>query len=122
MIRSRYSLSLVLLLLLLGALMPQGIVHRDIAHFTHQWDKALHVTAFCVLTLLFAHRKTMKRRVFIGLMLFGLLIEILQILVPSHEISFYDILANCTGIGSGFGLLWLAKKVTSKSATDQVDE
>jgi VanZ family protein len=69
-------------------------------------DKIGHFLAYAVLSLhalaFFQFQK--KKHIFwlvLTLVGYGLLMEILQGFVPGREVSAYDLLANCMGVGIG---------------------
>lgn len=78
-------------------------------------DKLLHFLAFAVLAALaLLIESTWPRRMFwmLGLLLAGLVIELLQKLVPGRSFCWYDMRANTAGIAAAvtvFGLLQLVQ-------------
>lgn len=76
------------------------------------WDKANHMTAFLVLTLLFAlgWRRVRLLRVAVLLAAFGAVIEFSQEIPFLHrDASFDDWFADCTAILVGLGLAALLR-------------
>ena len=75
-------------------------------------DKFGHGLAYFVLMVngFLAFGKKNEARVFLFLVLFGALMEILQGLTPNRETSFLDLFANVTGICLG----WLFVRIFEK--------
>lgn len=73
------------------------------------WDKLLHGGAFFTLAVLAdaAYSATPRRRQWLWLMGFGLLIESVQWFLPYRESALDDVLANALGAGA-YGLLAFA--------------
>ncbi len=70
------------------------------------WDKANHSIAFCVLTILlaFCYKKPTRqlfKRVFLPLVLYGVVIEVVQYALPSRYFSLLDVFADSVGIFIG---------------------
>ncbi len=77
-------------------------------------DKLGHFIAYSALSLLglFAYPgKFGPRWVVAGLVLYGIGLEVLQILVPSRFFSMGDILANTLGVLLGYVLITLTRRV-----------
>ena len=72
-------------------------------------DKVLHAMTFAFLFIWFAGLAERGRRwqVFTGLLVYGLLMEVLQSLTPYRHMSVGDFLADAAGLGAGW-LLCLA--------------
>ncbi|MEY4561130.1 MAG: hypothetical protein RLZZ618_407 [Pseudomonadota bacterium] len=78
------------------------------------WDKLNHAVAFAALTLsallgLWPHR-TGSWRVFIPMLGFGVLIEILQMLVPGRSSEWADLVADGVGMAIGAALAFAATR------------
>jgi VanZ family protein len=75
------------------------------------WDKAQHASAFLVLTCLgsFAYPKW-PWRIFLGLLGFGILIEVMQYFTGYRFAELNDFLADLTGVTLGTAVMWLAEK------------
>jgi VanZ family protein len=72
-------------------------------------DKVGHALAYFVLMLNggLAYGKDRYRKLALGLFLFGLLIEIIQGLVPGRTSSLFDLVANSSGIVFGLSILFI---------------
>lgn len=78
------------------------------------WDKLNHAAAFAALTLsallgLWPHR-TGSWRVFLPMLGFGVLIEILQMLVPGRSSEWADLFADAVGMAIGAGLAFASTR------------
>lgn len=72
------------------------------------WDKADHLLAFAVLTLLGrAAFPITARRLALGLLAYGAAIELAQSALPTRSGSLLDLLADALGIGLALGVLAL---------------
>lgn len=80
------------------------------------WDKAQHASAFLVLCCLgiFAYPKW-PLRIFLGLLGFGILIELMQYFTGYRFAELSDFLADLTGVTLGTFVMWLAEKWLFKS-------
>ena len=80
-----------------------------------QFDKLLHFSAFAALAVSSALALGPGRRnhaVIAGaLLLYGALIEILQLLVPGRDASALDLLADAAGIAGGLALAGLLQRL-----------
>ena len=97
---SQSSLALYAILILWLSLMPSTGTHSGITHL----DKLAHFCAYFIYALLAApliEKKRHRFTLFIALFSFGLLIECLQSLVPSRQMSLLDLAANTLGAGIG---------------------
>lgn len=74
------------------------------AHFN---DKLLHAVGFMVMAFLShaAHPSAKPYIPFLGLVVFGLLIEVIQGYLPTRSLSFYDWLADIGGLAIYFLLI-----------------
>ncbi len=94
---------ILLLLVLLAAMLPLVWLFpnkvKALSWFTHA-DKWLHGVTFVVLAVWFAgqYRSRSYWRIGVGLMLFGLLIELCQLMVSYRMADWIDIGANTVGI------------------------
>lgn len=89
------------------ALMPAPAVP-----VTTLWDKADHVLAFLVLTLLGrAGLPGLATRLPVVLLLYGAAIELIQSGLPTRSGSLLDLVADAIGIGVALVLLALARSV-----------
>ena len=104
------ALSVVLLLLVLvAALLPSLWILDDIDDLLSWFedsDKLLHALTFVALSIWFAglFEKGAWWRVAAGLMLFGLLVEFLQLQLSHRTADWRDVAANTTGIIAGLAL------------------
>lgn len=76
------------------------------------WDKANHVLAFAVLTLLAdrasqSHPMHLRHWRWWALLAYGVLIELLQGLTPNRQASGADVLADVLGMGVGAIAAWV---------------
>jgi VanZ family protein len=76
-----------------------ALVPAPPAMFTTGWDKSNHLLAFTVMTWLggraFPHRMVY---VMLGLLAYGVLIEILQSFTPNRSAEWLDLFSDCLGI------------------------
>jgi len=96
----------VLAVLVLSLIPPEPYVP------TTGWDKANHMLAFAVLMV--AGWRAYPRRpwlVWLGLLAFGGLIEILQSLTPYRSAEGWDLLADAIGLLAGCLLHWPVARV-----------
>ena len=104
--------SLVLLLLVLAAtLMPAIWFWSDrikLSNWLEHFDKWAHFVMFLGLTVWFAglYRARSYWRVAIGLLAFGVLIEICQRAVGYRSAEWMDVVADALGILAGLALAW----------------
>jgi VanZ family protein len=82
------------------------------------WDKVLHLGAYAWLTILVAAALGPARRQWLGwcglgLMIFGVWIELVQAQIPEHTASVVDAVANAVGI---FGVLWAMRRVDRRGS------
>jgi len=102
----------LLFLVLLSALMPAAWFWNDkvkvLTAFSH-FDKLLHATTFLVLVVWFSgqYRRPAYWGIAAGLMLFGGVIEICQLMVSNRTASWGDIGANTVGIIIGITVAML---------------
>lgn len=105
--------SLFLLLAVLAAtLMPAVWFWSDrdqIIRWLVSVDKVAHFLAFFVLAMWFAGLYQRQRywRVAIGLLAFGILIEVCQRAVGYRSAEWLDVLADMLGIAAGLAVAWL---------------
>jgi VanZ family protein len=101
---------ILLLLVLIAALMPAAIWFWSddlpVVDWMMHVDKWLHGLTFVVLTVWFAglYARRSYWRIAIGLLLFGVLIELLQGLVRYRMAEWYDLGADAIGIGVGLAI------------------
>ncbi len=99
--------SLILLLLVLAATLMPAIWFFDSKSQAWTWfrgiDKWAHGIAFLILTLWFCglYRRESYWRVAIGLLAFGLLIEVCQRMVSYRTAELFDVAADAVGIVVG---------------------
>ncbi|NNC57705.1 MAG: VanZ family protein [Woeseiaceae bacterium] len=102
--------SLVLLLVVLAAaLVPSVWFWNDkvrVLSWFDNFDKWLHAITFLVLAIWFAgqHGKHAYWRIAVGLLLFGLMIELCQFMVSYRSASLADFGANTAGIITGLAV------------------
>ncbi|TCD47107.1 hypothetical protein E0L29_09320 [Chlorobium sp. N1] len=115
----RYSAIGVWIAVTLIALFPGG--HATMATF--QWgDKIEHFLAFGVLAFLFSVFWAVSRgRLALLLLVYGCGIELFQMYIPGHLASFFDILADLVGIGSGLLALAILERMTMAAGIKQTD-
>ena len=84
-----------------GAIQPQD----PLSNYVHT-DKARHILAFGAIGLCAGLMPSALTRIMAlgGVLVFGLLVEIIQIPVPDREASMSDLLASTAGAFGGFGL------------------
>ncbi|MCY2988364.1 MAG: VanZ family protein [Planctomycetota bacterium] len=83
-------------------------------------DIGIHFTAFTILTLL-VHCLRWPTRVrwpiVAALLAYGLVIESLQVFVPSRSVELLDYLENMLGVAVGTGIYCLARRLIRSSST-----
>ena len=98
---------ILLLLVLIAALMPAAVWFWsdkiDVAGWLRHADKWAHGITFVILAVWFSglYSRSAYWRVAVGLLAFGVLIEVLQGLVRYRMAEWYDIGADALGIGIG---------------------
>jgi VanZ family protein len=104
---ARWAFAVCLLVVLVSALMPPQIIGPPIG-----WDKMNHAMTFAVLAMLgcsaYPERKI---QVLLGLLMYGVLIELLQSLTDYRMAEALDVVADGVGILVGWTftyLLWRA--------------
>lgn len=107
-ILSRVALGAYALLMVYLSLMPLsgpvGVEHSD---------KLAHLLAYGVFTLLAFMSATRQRQFLlgcVGIVLFGIAMEVLQSFIPGRQMSFWDCIANSLGVL----LVLAASQVSSK--------
>ena len=96
----------LLILVLVGAVMPAVWLWSDRGAL-HDWldafDKSAHAIVFAFLTLWFAgqYRRQSYWRIALGLLMFGLLIELCQRMLIYRSAEWFDVAADVTGIIAG---------------------
>lgn len=103
---------LLLLLVLVATLMPAVWFWSDrvqLARWLGSIDKWSHFLAFFVLAAWFAglYRRQNYWRVAIGLLAFGVLIELCQRAVGYRSAEWLDVAADAAGIAAGLAAAWL---------------
>ena len=104
----RLAFGFCVLTVLVLALMP-----TDVPIPSTGWDKSNHLLAFSVMALLGMRAfrgRTMA--VLAGLLIYGVLIEVLQSFTPSRSADWHDVLADAVGLVLGWGAWQLARLVT----------
>ena len=96
----------LLFLVLIGALMPAVWFWDDKVRglaWIQGFDKWMHAVTFFVLTIWFAgqYRRNSYWRIALGLMAFGLVIEVCQRMVVYRTADWFDVGANTAGIAAG---------------------
>ncbi len=100
----RFASIAILIIVLMSALMPAVWPGGDTFGF---WfgaaDKWAHGVTFALLAIWFAgqYRRQAYWRVVLGLLAFGLFIELCQRLVGYRTADWLDVIADCGGIGAG---------------------
>lgn len=86
------------------------------------WDKLNHLLAFAVLSFIAqgaAERPAAPQpAIVVGLVLYGLGIEVAQTLVPGRSGQWQDLLANAAGIGLGCALAWAVWRRKPETVVD----
>ena len=76
--------------------------------FAH-WDKTKHLLAFATLAFVagvgWLHARAAPHATAVGLLAFGVFIELVQSRIPSRDASLADVLADVLGIALGLGLV-----------------
>ncbi|XYK78912.1 MAG: antibiotic resistance protein VanZ [Labrenzia sp.] len=89
---------------------------------SHPYDKVLHIAFFALLTLsihaLFCCR--LRISAFIAMSL-GILGEIVQGMLPHHQMSVPDIVANAIGVSLVVALIALIRSETRQALSDETD-
>ena len=101
----RLAFGLCMLAVLVLAFMP-----TDVSIPSTGWDKSNHLLAFSVMALLGCSAypgRTMA--VLAGLLVYGVLIEVLQSFTPERSADWYDLVADAVGLAFGWGAGRLAK-------------
>lgn len=116
-----FTISWMVIILLLtltpGKSMPRTSLWEDLLSF----DKFAHLTIFAVLVYLLIIGMSkqytyhfLKRNALVVALLagigYGLIIELIQLLIPGRSFEMADILANSTGCFIGVGLFYLVYK------------
>ena len=101
--------ALLLLLVVAMAIMPAIWLWPDRVSFVRWFqgiDKWAHAIAFCVLAVWFAgqYRPRSYWRIAVGLLAFGILIELLQRLVGYRSAEWLDVAADVAGIIVGLAM------------------
>ncbi len=97
----------VLVLVMLSTLMPVGWLFGDadsvLRWFKHA-DKWAHALTFVVLTLWFAGLYRSFLGIALGLLCFGAVIELSQLMIGYRSAEWLDMAANAAGIITGLGI------------------
>ena len=110
-----------LLFLLVVAVSYLALTPTPPASIDLGWDKLNHIAAFAALTVSAslgypASRDTLRNTI-LGLLVYGALIEVLQLFVPGRSSDWEDLLADSIGIACGgiiaHSALWAASKLQS---------
>lgn len=102
---------LLLLLVLVATLMPAVWFLTDTREFVTWFmdiDKWLHAITFLILTVWFAgqYERRAYWRIAVGLVLFGVFIEMCQRMVSYRSAEWYDLGADVAGIAAGLVVAW----------------
>ena len=99
------AFGLCALSVLLLALMPTNMPIPSTG-----WDKSNHLLAFSVMALL-GMRAFPGRTIAVlaGLLIYGVLIEVLQSFTPSRFADWHDVVADAVGLALGWGVWNLAR-------------
>lgn len=103
----RLAFGLCVLAVLVLALMPTDVLIPSTG-----WDKSNHLLAFSVMALLGMRAfpsRTMG--VLAGLLVYGVLIEVLQSFTPGRSADWRDVVADAVGLALGWGLVQLTRLV-----------
>lgn len=94
---------LIMMLIPAGWFVPEK---RQLATWAGELDKWLHGLTFLLLALWFAgqYRPRSYWRIAIGLLAFGVLIELSQNVVEYRSAELFDMVANTAGIGLGLAI------------------
>lgn len=112
-----WLLLIMLLTLTPGTALPETSLWEELISF----DKVVHFFLFCVLVLLaiigftkqYAYKKVRTQAVPLALgigIVYGLLIEVLQIPIEGRYLEVMDMLANTIGCFLGYGVFYLIYK------------
>jgi VanZ family protein len=73
-------------------------------------DWVVHILGFMVITIVFCGplQQRFRNKIFIGALVFGVLIEIIQLMIPGRTASLIDMSANLFGLALGW--LYLRSK------------
>lgn len=82
---------------------------------TTGWDKGNHCLAFFVMTVLGrgAYPKDWKALAG-GLVVYGVVIELLQMLTPNRSAEFVDVIADSVGIVAAFAIMTIVHRGTER--------
>lgn len=102
----------LLILVLIATLMPAVWFFSDtqkLVSWFNNVDKWLHAVTFVFLAVWFAgqYERGAYWRVALGLVLFGILIELCQRMVSYRSAEWYDLAADVLGIIIGLTIAWL---------------
>ena len=99
-----------LLVLLMAAVLVLALMPSPPPSIDTGWDKLNHVLAFSTLAVAgrfsFPGARTPVWLLIGGLLAFGVLIELLQMLVPTRSAEVADVLADGVGIAVGLVVHW----------------
>jgi VanZ family protein len=105
---ARWAFAVCLVVVLVAALMPPQIIGPPIG-----WDKMNHAMTFAMLAMLGCGAYPERRvQVLLGLLAYGVLIELLQSLTDYRSAEALDVVADGVGILVGWTftrLLWRAR-------------
>jgi len=111
--KSTYFIRLVLLISLIVTSIFSFIqIDQNLAKILIQ-DKLLHAAVFSLITFLaYASKFDINRiTIFIGLILYGLLIEITQNYLSYRSFELYDLLSDIVGVAIGYSAWKFLKKL-----------
>lgn len=100
----------VLIGVFVAALMPAvWLSPRSAARFLFDADKWLHLFSFLVLALWFSGQYARRSywRIAVGLLIFGIIIELCQRALIYRTADLRDLAADAAGISLGLGIAWL---------------
>lgn len=99
--------------ILIFSLLPGSQLPNDLP-----WDKAMHFVGYAGLAFLarYGSAKHPSWQLVIGCILFSIIIELLQLIVPNRSFEWMDILANSLGVLSGLLLAVFLKHIDVKES------
>jgi VanZ family protein len=110
----RWAFAVCLVVVMTLALIPPQ------AHMpTTGWDKANHALAFTVLAILGCASYPQRTAVFLGLLAYGGLIEVLQGLTGTHSAEWLDVAADAVGLLFGWVAMRFWRPVPSYFARNE---
>lgn len=101
-----------LVVIVVGSLLPGSVEDKVLSGLlVHPWDKVAHFSAYSLLAFfpVFSRLGISTPQVGAGLAAMGLLLELLQTLVPGRAFELGDLLANTCGVLFGLAIAYLLK-------------